>query len=387
MVGFLIAGTVAFGATTKQDVEFTTQDDTSSKVTVQVDGGEAKAITDTTDSISVDQYLELVDTTSQPAGTLATLLTVTTENGVTTFAGIGDLGIVKATATTNGKLTLIKTDAAHTSITSKLTIEAKGDNTSSNEGTAMSADGEGHTVTNDGTIDVKEYAVGMSAKNGGTAVNNAEKTITVNGTDAVGMSATTKDGKTTILTNDGKITVTAGTGISVDGDGEAKVAFGETGTIAVENAAGNVGINIAGTGTTTVNGTEITLAGEGTGINAKGNVELEDIAITLNGAGTGIVYTGETDTTVTTANISTKGMTVGEGAAGITATMSKAINSTLDITTGSIETKHASAIGIKITGTENSSVPSSTEKSKYCYCNYYIRRNKRNWSRCNWSSK
>ena len=359
VVGFLIAGTVAFGAVTTKDVEFTTVNDGGVKVKVKVDGNTTD-VGEATDSISVEQYEALVKES------LKDLLTVTTEGGVTTFAGIGDLGKVTATATTNGKLTLIKTDAAHTSITSSLKIEATGFGTDKTA-TAMEAL-EGHTVTNgkDGDITVGKNAVGMKANAGATAVNADGATITVDAgagdvDTAIGMLATTDSAKdVTTLTNDGTITVAKGIGISVDGTGTATVDG--TGTIEVTDTTGNVGINIAGTGTTTVNGTEITLAGEGTGINAKGNVELEDIAITLNGAGTGIVYTGETDTTVTTANISTKGMTVGEGAAGITATMSKAINSTLDITTGSIETKHASAIGIKITGTENSSVPSSTEK-------------------------
>ena len=370
VVGFLIAGTVALGAT---NVEFTTTD--SGKVTV-----DGTPIDNTNESISVDQYLELV---KKNGGVLKDLLTVTTEGGVTTFAGIGDLGIVKATATTNGKLTLITTDAAHTSITSSLKIEATGFGTDKTA-TAMSADGEGHTVTNDGAIAVGKYAVGMSAKNGGTAVNNAEKTITVNGTDAVGMSATTKDGKTTILTNDGKITVTAGTGISVDGDGEAKVAFGETGTIAVENAAGNIGINIAntetgnttvtdgtievtgqgtgikiaanaGTGTTTVKNTNISLVNNssdsGTGIDATGNVTLENIAINFaaDATGKGIVYDG--GTTEAKASISvTNDMALAEsGAIGIDATLSGVNKSTLVIKTGSIATG-SGATGILVTG-------------------------------------
>lgn len=360
VVGFLIAGTVAFGES-PTNVEFKTVNDGGTKVELSV-GGESKGnIGKAEDSISVADYEALTT-----EGALKNLLTVTTEGGVTTFAGVGDLGIVKATATNEGPLTLITTDKANTSITSSLTIEAAGD--ADHKATAMEAL-EGHTVTNgkDGDITVGKNAVGMKANAGATAVNADGATITVDAgagdvDTAIGMSAATDSAKdVTTLTNDGTITVAKGIGISVDGTGEAKVAAGE---ISVADGNGNVGINIANTGTgkTIVTGGTIKVTDKGTGINAKGNVELEDIAITLNGAGTGIVYTGETDTTVTTANISTKGMTVGEGAAGITATMSKAINSTLDITTGSIETKHASAIGIKITGTENSSVPSNEEK-------------------------
>ncbi len=358
VVGFLIAGTVAFGAVTTKDVEFTTVNDGGVKVKVKVDGNTTD-VGEATDSISVADYEALTT-----EGALKNLLTVTTEGGVTTFAGVGDLGIVKATATNEGPLTLITTDKANTSITSSLTIEAAGFGTDKTA-TAMEAL-EGHTVTNgkDGDITVGKYAVGMKANAGATAINEGKITVnagTGTADTAIGMSAATDSAKgVTTLTNNGTITVTKGIGISVDGTGEAKVAAGE---ISVADGTGNVGINIANTGTgkTIVTGGTIKVTDKGTGINAKGNVELEDIAITLNGAGTGIVYTGETDTTVTTANISTKGMTVGEGAAGITATMSKAINSTLDITTGSIETKHASAFGIKIAGAD-ATAPSSTEK-------------------------
>lgn len=378
VVGFLIAGTVAFGATTTKDVEFTTQDDTSSKVTVQVDGGEAKAITDTTDSISVADYEALTT-----EGALKNLLTVTTEGGVTTFAGVGDLGIVKATATTNGKLTLITTDKANTSITSSLKIEAEGHD-GDKTATAMEAAKEGHTVTNAGTIAVKNYAVGMVAGAGATAVNNADSKITVEGEDsAVGMSATTAEGKTTTLTNDGTITVTKGTGIEVKGTGEANVAAGKItveaeqtgikvegtadtakttitgGVIEVGDNGDSKGIDITGKGTTNVTGTKITLAGAGTGIKATGNVTLDDIAITLTGAGTGIAYTGGDAKAIAKIDIGDIDVQNGNG---IIATMSKAAGSNLDITTGSIKTAK-SKTGITITGAGSAETATDKEKA------------------------
>ncbi|MCB8650983.1 autotransporter domain-containing protein, partial [Fusobacterium ulcerans] len=467
VVGFLIAGTIALGA--EKAVEFTTADNKGvPKVTVQVVGVDPADVDGATNSISVEQYEALTDTVEATKGALAGLLTVTTDSeGVTTFAlGEGDtenntLGTVSAKATENGELTLIKTDGAHTSITSELTIEAAGvtEDTDIYTSTAMEADGDGHTVTNgkNGKITVGDYAVGMSAKNGATAENAADATIIVNGTDAVGMvasgkgetekstatnagtitvtkgtgmlakdggaiknaeeatitagadstagtgmsvtgngtatnagainvgiagsvgmSATTAATETAILTNDGKIDVTLGTGISVAGTGTANVTFGEKGTIDVK--ADQTGISVAGTGTTTITGgkitgtgtavgidvasgtltmegTEISVGEGGTGIKATGNanITLKDgviLDLTNANTGTGIAYTGKENTTVTTANISTKGITVGEGAAGITATMSKAAGSILDITTGSIETTNANVVGIAITGTE-----------------------------------
>jgi hypothetical protein len=389
VVGFLIAGTVAFGDATP--VTFTTTADGQ----VTVNAGEPKNVGTAKNSISVADY----ETLTGEDGALNNLLTleVDGENGILTFktadisAGIGT---VTATATKDGALTLISTDSEkdeNKSITSSLTIDAKGvkDNESVYTATAMSADGEGHTVTNDETIDVKEYAVGMSAKNGGTAVNNAQKTITVNGTDAVGMSVTTDSAKgVTTLTNNGTITVAKGIGISVAGTGEAKVAAG---TITVANAAGNIGINIAntetgtttvtdgtievtgqgtgikiaanaGTGTTTVKNTNISLVNNssdsGTGIDATGNVTLEDIAITLTGAGTGIEYNG--GEAVANAKISIGDTELkASGATGIKATMSNQATSTLDITTGSIATTNASAFGIKIAGGRTASTPAS----------------------------
>ena len=357
VVGFLIAGTVAFGAE-PTNVTFSTINDTP-KVTVKVgEGGKATSITGTEDSISVGQYKELLDNTDGNENynkDLAALLTVKTVEGVTTFAsavnegGEATLGTVKATATADGALTLIKTEKDYKSIISELTIEASG-NSPEKTATAMEAAEEGHTVTNAGTIAVKDYALGMVAGAGATAVN--DKTITVNGTDAVGMSAETDATKsTTTLTNDGKITVTKGIGISVKGDGKAEVAAGE---IEVESDTSNIGININGTAdtsNTTITDGTITVAGTRTGINIEGtgNVTLKNTTITLSGAGTGIKYDGKT--TKATAEISTGDMEVAQsGATGIDATMSKVAESTLNIKTGIISTENAGATGIKITG-------------------------------------
>ena len=353
VVGFLIAGTVAFGAE-PTNVTFSTINDTS-KVTVQVGGGGVTPITGTEDSISVDQYKTLVG-----EGVLAKLLTVETVNGVTTFAGVtggeDTLGTVKATATTDGALTLIKTDKDYKSIISELTIEATGDSTSGTKtATAMEAANSGDKVTNAGTIAVKNYAVGMVAGAGATAMNDTNSEITVEGEDSsVGMSATTVTKSTTTLTNNGKITVTKGTGISVTGDGEAEVAAGEIEVVAGE--VNNIGINIAdGTEKTTVTGAKITLAGAGTGINAGGNVTLENIELNFgdNATGTGIVYAGGGTEKETNAEISTRDIDVkASGATGIDATMSSAKESKLTIKTGSISTGNAGATGIKIAGTE-----------------------------------
>lgn len=349
VVGFLIAGTVAFGAVTTKDVEFTTVNDGGVKVKVKVDGNTTD-VGEATDSISVADYEALTT-----EGALKNLLTVTTEGGVTTFAGVGDLGIVKATATNEGPLTLITTDKANTSITSSLTIEAAGE-----EGklaTAMSADGEGHTVTNDGAIAVGKYAVGMKANAGATAVNADGATITVDAgagdvDTAIGMLATTDSAKdVTTLTNDGTITVAKGIGISVDGTGTATVDG--TGTIEVTDTTGNVGINIAGTGKTTVTGANIKLSGAGTGINATGNVTLDDIAINFadeaTAAGKGIVYAGGTTKAEASISVTNDMALAKSGAIGIDATMSKADGSTLVIKTGSIATD-TGATGILVTG-------------------------------------
>ena len=334
VVGFLIAGTVAFGGAT--DVEFKTENNKGeSKVTVTINNVDTD-IEGATNSISVADYKKLLDQNGKNYNeNLAKLLTVETneETGEATFAGVtggeDTLGTVKATATENGALTLIKTDDEHTSITSKLTIEASG--TSDNEGTAMKAANSGDKVTNAGTIAVKNYAVGMVAGAGATAVNDTNSEITVEGEDSsVGMSATTVTKSTTTLTNNGKITVTKGTGISVAGDGEAEVAAGE---IVVAGEVNNIGINIAdGTEKTTVTGAKITLAGAGKGINAGGNVTLENIELNFgdNATGTGIVYAGGGTEKETNAEISTRDIDVkASGATGIDATMSSAKESKL----------------------------------------------------------
>lgn len=373
VVGFLIAGTVAFGAV--KPVEFTIN--SVPKVTINVDSGGADPIDDTTDSISVAQYEKLAG----ESGALENLLTIkTNEKGETIFAGAegqsNTLGKVTATATTDGAITLLKTDSDHKSIASSLEIEAVGFN-ASNKATAMKAAGAEDTVTNNGAITVNKFAVGLSAGAGAAAVNNAGKIITVNSNaenadTSIGMLADTAVDKTTTLTNDGTITVTKGigmatgellegaeavlinkgtidvtdgVGIKVEGAGKVKV---EAGKITV--ADGKTGIKVEGTGTTTITDGSIEINGTGKGINAVGNVTLEDIAITLNGAGTGIEYTGGTAGAVT-ANISTKDISVeNAGATGITATISTADGSTLDITTGSISTGNANATGIAITG-------------------------------------
>ena len=373
VVGFLIAGTVAFGAT--KPVEFTTAN--GPKVTINVDSGGASDVSGATDSISVAQYEKLAG----KGGALENLLTVTTnEKGETIFAGAegqsNTLGKVTATATNDGAITLLKTDSDHKSIASSLEIEAVGFN-ASNKATAMKAAGAEDTVTNNGAITVNKFAVGLSAGAGAAAVNNAGKIITVNSNGenadtSIGMLADTAVDKTTTLTNDGTITVTKGigmatgellegaeavlinkgtidvtdgVGIKVEGAGKVKV---EAGKITV--ADGKTGIKVEGTGTTTITDGSIEINGTGKGINAVGNVTLEDIAITLNGAGTGIEYTGGTVGAVT-ANISTKDISVeNAGATGITAAISTVDKSTLDITTGSISTGNANATGIAITG-------------------------------------
>ncbi|WP_462425581.1 autotransporter domain-containing protein [Fusobacterium varium] len=364
VVGFLIAGTVAFGEG-PTDVEFKTADNSGeSKVMVTINS-DTTDIKGATNSISVADY-EKLTTVGEP---LAGLLTIETVEGVTTFAsavnekGEATLGTVKATATENGALTLIKTDDTYKSIISELTIEATGDSTSGTKtATAMEAANSGDKVTNAGTITVNKYAVGMVAGAGATAVNSAEGTITVNSaTNAVGMSATTATGSTTTLTNNGTIDVKAGTGISVTGNGEAKVTFGAAGEIEVESDASNIGINIAGTAdtsNTTITDGTIELKGAGTGINiaGTGNVTLKNTAITFANnatAGTGIKYDGgekEAEANIITGDMSVTGNGEGSGATGIEATMSKVAESTLNITTGIISTVNAGATGIKITG-------------------------------------
>ena len=346
VVGFLIAGTVAFGDT--QDVEFSINSDP--KVTIKVGSGGVDPINGTTDSISVAQYEKLAEN----KGALENLLTVTTnESGETVFAGVSDnLGTVTATATNDGAITLLKTDSDHSSIASSLTIEAVG--VSTKIATAMEAAGEGDTVTNNGEITAKDYAVGMKANAGATAVNNADKTITVNGSnEAVGMLADTAADKTTTLTNNGTIDVTDGVGIKVEGVGKVNV---EAGKITV--ADGKTGIKVEGTGTTTITGGNIEIEGTGKGINAVGNVTLEDIAITLKGAGTGIDYTGGTAGAVT-ASISTSDINVQTGK-GIKATLSDQADSKLTIETGILSTA-ASKTGIEITGTA-ATAPQSSEQ-------------------------
>lgn len=361
VVGFLIAGTVAFGDT--QDVEFSINSDP--KVTIKVGSGGVDPINGTTDSISVAQYEKLAEN----KGALENLLTVTTnESGETVFAGVSDnLGTVTATATNDGAITLLKTDSDHSSIASSLTIEAVG--VSTKIATAMEAAGEGDTVTNNGEITAKDYAVGMKANAGATAVNNAKKTITVNGSnEAVGMLADTAADKTTTLTNNGTIDVTDGVGIKVEGVGKVNV---EAGKITV--ADGKTGIKVEGTGTTTITGGDITTSGDGNGIDggtytgnltvdgttvevatgkgiiAKGNAELKNIGITLTDAGTGIDYTGGT-VGATTASISTSDIDLSaNGTTGIKATLSDQADSKLTIETGILSTA-ASKTGIAITG-------------------------------------
>ena len=306
VVGFLIAGTVALGA--EKAVEFTTADNKGvPKVTVQVVGVDPADVDGATNSISVEQYEALTDTVEATKGALAGLLTVTTDSeGVTTFAlGEGDtenntLGTVTAKATENGEITLIKTDGEHTSITSSLKIEATGFS-ASETATAMEAL-EGHTVTNDGTITVGKYAVGMSA--------------------------TTIEDKTTTLTNEGTITVKAGTGIEAKGAGSAVV--NGTGTIdvidgtginatlsekskfnittgSIKTAGSKIGIKVTGKDANAAGTTEATVTttlGEtkGTGVEVTGKA-YNDITVNLKGdtegavTGTGVEIVSNADTT------------------------------------------------------------------------------------------
>ena len=370
MVGFLIAGTVAFGES-PTNVEFKTVNDGGTKVELSV-GGESKGnIGKAEDSISVADYITLTG-----EGDLVDLLTVTTENGVTTFAGVGDLGIVKATATDQGALTLIKTDDTYKSITSDLKVEVTGDD-ADHKATAMEATTAGDKVTNteEGVITVNTHAVGMKANAGATAINEGK--ITVTDAAGVGMLANTAADKTTTLTNDGTIAAGAGTGMTTDDmakgaiakltnnktitvtDGKGIVVKGAgtatvDGTGTIEVTGNGTGIDITNTGTkiVTVDGAKIALGAKatGTGINAKGNVELEDIAINFaaDATGKGIVYDGGSDEAK--AKISTGDIDITAAGTGINATMSSVVDSDLKITTGIISTGDSDTFGIKIAG-------------------------------------
>ncbi|MEH1741606.1 autotransporter domain-containing protein, partial [Fusobacterium varium] len=317
--------------------------------TIKITGVKETTISDSNGKLTVGD----ISLAAEEEGSLAGLLTVSVEDKAATIKGIYEegsgLGTLTISSSENQGVTFLTTDKNYTSITSDLKVEVTGQDGKS--ATAMEAANSGDKVTNAGTIAVKNYAVGMVAGAGATAVNDTNSEITVGGEDSsVGMSAVTEDTKSTTLTNNGKITVTKGTGISVAGAGEAEVAAGE---IEVADAGDNIGINIAdGTKKTTVTGANITLAGAGTGINAGGNVTLKDIAITLSEAatGTGIKYDGgekEAKAEISTGNIDIKA-----AGKGIEATMSKAAKSTLNITTGIISTGNASATGIAIIGKE-----------------------------------
>lgn len=369
VVGFLIAGTVAFGDAEVKNVTVIGDDSTPGKITITGVNTPKEITSRLSGELTVGDILNEV----AEGQSLAGLLTVGIDDKTATITGKyvqeGDyLGTLEIKSGDAQKVTFLTTNGTYTSIISDLNVDVTGKSTKI--ATAMEAAGEGHTVTNNGAITAKEYAVGMKANAGATAVNNAEKTITVNGSnEAVGMLADTTDGKTTILINNGTITVTDGVGIEVKGAGKVNV---EAGKITV--ADGKTGIKVEGTGTTTITGGDITTSragngidgdtytgnltvdgttvevATGTGINAVGNAELKNIGITLTDAGTGIEYTGGT-AGATTASISTSDIDVADASAtGITATISDADGSTLDITTGSISTGNASATGIAITG-------------------------------------
>ncbi|MCF2674777.1 beta strand repeat-containing protein, partial [Fusobacterium varium] len=433
VVGFLIAGTVAFGAG-ETDVTVTGGE----AGTIKITGVKETTISDSNGKLTVGD----ISLAAEEEGSLAGLLTVSVEDKAATIKGIYEegsgLGTLTISSSENQGVTFLTTNEDYTSITSDLNVEVTGN--SDKTATAMEAANSGDKVTNAGTIAVKNYAVGMVAGAGATAVNDknsgesagitvnagdeavdtaigmvadgdkatatnngkidAQKgigmlakngatiensvgatieagnnedtsagtgmlvtengtatnngTINVNYTGSIGMSTTTVADSTTTLTNNGTIDVKAGTGISVAGAGEAKVTFGAAGKIEVADAGDNIGINIAGTGTTTVTGAAITLAGAGKGINAGGNVTLENIELNFgdNATGTGIIYVGGGNEKETNAEISTGNIDIKAAGKGIEATMSKAAKSTLNITTGIISTGNASAKGIKISGTE-----------------------------------
>ncbi|MEG9319648.1 autotransporter domain-containing protein, partial [Fusobacterium varium] len=264
VVGFLIAGTVAFGGE-PTNVTFTTKSE--GKVTVQVGSGGVNDVNGATNFISVGQYETLLGEGEGKNEELAKLLTVETdENGVTTFASAvnegGDtpLGTVKATATTDGALTLIKTEKDYKSIISELTIEATGFD-ADNTATAMEATNSGDKVTNAGEITVNEHAVGMVAGAGATAVNNAktDKTagITVNAdageaNTAIGMLA---DGDKATATNNGKIDAQKGIGMLAKNGATIENSAGATIEAGNEDTSAGTGMLVTENGTATNNGT------------------------------------------------------------------------------------------------------------------------------------
>ena len=365
VVGFLIAGTVAFGG---EPTNVTVTGSDVGKITIAgVDSTKSDKVIENREDGKLTVGDILKEDATGPIDSLVGLLTVNVEGKAATITGNYTekgtyLNTLAISSSANQEVTFLTTDEDYTSITSDLKVEVTGDS-ADKTATAMEATNSGDKVTNAGTITVNDYAVGMVAGAGATAVNNAKidesagitvNAGTANANTAIGMLAETGATKsTTTLTNDGKIAVTKGIGISVTGDGEAEVTFGENGKIEVVSDADNIGINIAGTAktsNTTITAGTITLAGAGTGINIEGtgNVTLKNTTITLSGAGTGIKYDGKT--TKATAEISTGDMEVAQnGATGIEATMSNKATSTLNIKTGIISTGDG-ATGIKIAG-------------------------------------
>ncbi|WP_371327209.1 beta strand repeat-containing protein, partial [Fusobacterium sp. HMSC073F01] len=311
VVGFLIAGTVAFGG---------------GPTDVTVQGGEAGTITiqgikpgekDTTiDSSTGKLTVGDISLTAEEEGSLAGLLTVEVDGTAAiikgNYEGGSGLGTLTISSSENQGVTFLTTDKDYTSITSNLNVEVTGQDGKS--ATAMEAANSGDKVTNAGEITVNKYAVGMVAGAGATAVNDKNSGesagITVNAdtgeaNTAIGMVA---DGDKATATNNGKIDAQKGIGMLAKNGATIENSAGATIEAGNEDTSAGTGMLVTENGTATNNGTinvnytgsigmsTTTVADSTTTLTNNGTIDVK--------AGTGISVAGDGEAIVTGGTIS-----------------------------------------------------------------------------------
>ncbi len=394
VVGFLIAGTVAFGGS---PTNVTVEGTEAGTITITgVEGsGSAATIARESGKLTVgDIYPK-----SEVIKSLAGLLTVKVEGTVATITGnykedgtyLGDLSI---TSGAQQGVTFLSTDETVTSITSDLKVDVTGK--ADKLATAMEATNAEDKVASTGEITVNAHAVGMKANAGATAENKKtdEKTtgkITVEDPDGVGMSAI---GEGSLATNEGIIEAKKGIGMLAEDKGTIKNAVGATIEAGnSESTSAGTGMSVTGNGTATNEGTinvnyegsvgmsATTKAGEtailkndgtitvttGTGISVTGDgtAEVKAGKITVEAEQTGIKVAGTGTTNVTGTTIDLKGTGTGINATGNVTLEDIAITLTgagtgieynggeavanAKISTGDTELKASGATGIKAT--------------------------------------
>ncbi|MEL6093424.1 right-handed parallel beta-helix repeat-containing protein [Bartonella schoenbuchensis] len=189
-------------------------------------------------------------------------------------------------------------------------LEVSGSGTANVTSTAITvAAGATGVEVLSGTANVTNTAITLQGNGKGFKVEGAGKATVVSTTikgDGKGMGVEMEESADVTLTN---VTMSqVATGVEMKGTGGVLTVNGKS---KIHVVGGGTGLNIAGSGTVTMNGTEIMAGGTGTGLKVGGRANVTLTSVTMSQVGTGVEVTGGKLTVNGTLTITGKGSETG----------------------------------------------------------------------------